>query len=258
MRLSEAHKKKIFKTYFNTFFFKHYKYRENLANIAGFSVSFCDYQSLSTLFVEIFLNQEYYFSTDSSRPVILDCGSNIGMAALYFKFLYPNAFIRCFEPDDSAFRCLQKNVYQNALNNIDCHHLAIMANPGEVTFYHDKAKPAALTMSTRKERMSEDEYCVKADVLSNYFDEDVDCLKLDVEGAENDVLMELIYSKKIIQIRRMIIEYHHHIEKDSDNFSNFLSLLEQNGFGYQIEGKTSRPFKDRTYQDFLIYAYNKS
>jgi hypothetical protein len=126
-----------------------------------------------------------------------------------------------------------------------------------VNFYHDKAHPAALTMSTLEDRMPKDECRVTADVLSNHVNGEVDCLKLDVEGAEDDVLQELICSKKITLVRRMIIEYHHHITKSADNFSNFLSLLEKSGFGYQIEGKTSRPFSDRCYQDLVIYAYNK-
>ena len=99
MKLSVEQKNNIFKTYLKTFFFKRYNSKEDVADIAGFSVHFCDYHTLSTLFVEIFIKQEYYFNTANPAPVILDCGSNIGMAALYFKFLYPEAIIQCFEPD---------------------------------------------------------------------------------------------------------------------------------------------------------------
>jgi hypothetical protein len=94
-------------------------------------------------------------------------------------------------------------------------------------------------------------------VLSNYIHGDIDCLKLDIEGAEDKVLRELEQSKKIAHIRYMIVEYHHHILKDTDVLSGSLSLLERNGFGYQLEGRSSRPFESMQFQDILIFAYRK-
>ena len=38
--------------------------------------------------------------------VILDCGANVGITALYFAWRYPNARIFCIEPDDQNFELL--------------------------------------------------------------------------------------------------------------------------------------------------------
>ncbi|RYF84783.1 MAG: FkbM family methyltransferase, partial [Chitinophagaceae bacterium] len=44
-----------------------------------------DYHVISTLLKEKFVDEEYYFSPDDVRPVIIDGGANIGISVLYFK-----------------------------------------------------------------------------------------------------------------------------------------------------------------------------
>jgi len=56
----------------------------------------------------------------------------------------------------------------------------------------------------------------------------------------------------------MVIEYHHHIKEHEDNFSHTLELLEEAGFGYQIESGFLYPRSQIHFQDILIYAYNKN
>ena len=67
---------------------------------------------------------------------------------------------------------------------------------------------------------------VKVDKLSNYIKQKVDLLKIDIEGAEIDVLTDLFRSKKLNLVENMIIEYHHHIDPKIDNLSRLLYLLE--------------------------------
>ena len=65
----------------------------------------------------------------------------------------------------------------------------------------------------------------------------VDLLKLDVEGSEFDVMLDLKNTGKISQISRMIIEYHHKIDDKPSCMSRFLSLLEEEGFEYHIDAR---------------------
>ena len=71
------------------------------------------------------------------------------------------------------------------------------------------------------------------------------------------VLEDLFQEGKLSYIKNMAIEYHHHTVEDEDKLSKIFKLLEDAGFGYQIEGVLKRPFKDRRFQDILIYAYQK-
>ena len=100
--------------------------------------------------------------------------------------------------------------------------------------------------------------------LSKYIDRPVDLLKIDVEGAEGMVLEDLAAAKKLVMVKQMIIEYHHHLRKDVDALSKFLRILEDHGFGYQIETSRSAfarvahpPNEKMAYQDVAIFAYRK-
>lgn len=225
--------------------------------LMGFSVSHLGFKALYRLFKEIFIDLDYYFETDVEKPFILDCGSNIGMSILFYKTFYPESEIVGFEPDENAFNKLTENIKTNGLKNVTVHQKALSNKEGEVDFFFDPDNVGALHMSIFKERMSGDYRSIQTTVLSAYVTKKVDFLKLDIEGAELDVIKELEEKDKLRMIKRMVIEYHHHIKKDVDEFSQMLSILEKSGFGYQIKSYLLSPVKDQVSQDVLIYAYKK-
>lgn len=51
----------------------------------GYKISSFDYEIFYALFNNIFIGDEYAFQTDKENPLIIDCGSNIGMSVIYFK-----------------------------------------------------------------------------------------------------------------------------------------------------------------------------
>lgn len=221
--------------------------------IFGYRVHFFDYRTFVFLFKEVFLYEDYYFQARSPRPFVLDCGANIGMALLYIKLLYPQARIVSFEPDETTFVVLQKNVQENRLQDVTLLNAALSNQDGETEFFFDPAKPGALTMSIHQTRMPKSSRRVKTLRLSSYVEDHVDFLKIDVEGAEKLVLDDLAQERKLERISEMVIEYHHHFERDEDNLSSFLKILETGGLGYQlaVEHWTDRG----AFQDILIYAY---
>ncbi len=93
--------------------------------------------------------------------------------------------------------------------------------------------------------------------LSSFFDQEIDFLKLDVEGAETGVLRDLIAADSLRHIRQLSIEYHHHIDAADDSFSKFLGALEQQGFGYQIKAQLLPGKPAGHFQDILVAAYRK-
>ena len=98
---------------------------------------------------------------------------------------------------------------------------------------------------------------IQAVSLSKYIAGPVDCLKMDIEGAEEGVLEDLVESKAIDQVKQIILEYHHHITPTEDRLGYFLSLLEQSRFGYQIKARLDTPFPKREEQSILLGAYRK-
>jgi FkbM family methyltransferase len=204
------------------------------------------------LFYEIFIDQQYFFAADSPRPFVIDCGSHIGMSILYIKALYPDAQVIGFEPAPDTFKMLSENIRQNGLKDVVLYDKAVGNTEGKMKFYGDDSVTASLFESRSVGKITE----VEVVKLSKYIDRPVSFLKLDVEGAESLVLEDLAAASKLQMIKYMTIEYHHHIEKNVDDLSKFLKILEDNNFGYQIESSPD-PSKNRSFQDIMIYAYHK-
>jgi FkbM family methyltransferase len=221
-------------------------------HVAGFSIS-----SLAYLHREIFVDLQYYFSTQAREPFIVDGGSNIGMSVLFFKALYPGARVLAFEPAQPAHDLLVRNVEANGLRDVEVHRAALGREDGEVPFFEDPDDPATFRMSARSERLPGTASPVPQRRLSHLLSEDVDLLKLDVEGSEDDVLAELVDSKAVSRIRQLVVEYHHQLDPTRDFLGAFLESLREQGFQYQVgavENVAARTRGRPAFQDVLVYA----
>ena len=230
----------------------------NQADMLGFHVNYLDHESFRYALREVFFKFDYVFEADTDSPTILDCGANIGLTTLFFKRLYPKARISCFEADPTTATILKKNIDQNRLQDVVVHNLMLSASDGERPFYIDDSAPGSLRMSGVPGFISNHrEILVKTGRLSDYVNGPVDLLKLDVEGAEFEVLGDLKSSGKIAHIRRMVIEYHHRIDGQTSCLAGFLALLEAEGFDYQISGDCHPITQQNVSQNFLIGAYRR-
>lgn len=225
--------------------------------VFDWQINFFDYQTFLYTFEEIFIGQGYFFETTEKAPLIFDCGSNIGMSILYFKKLWPNCRIISFEPDKKTFSKLRENIEFNKLDQIKLNNVALAQKPGQLNFYCDRENPGSLIASTIERHPGQTYEKVEALTLSEQITEKVDFLKIDIEGAETGVFIDLAESKKLRLIEDICLEYHHHIEKDKDNLSIILRILEENNFGYQISSINQPPLKKRKFQDILIRGYKK-
>ena len=229
-------------------------------NVLGARMRVLDYRAFVDVFSEIFVRQDYFFESETQAPIILDCGSNIGMSVLFFKRLYPGSRIVAFEPDRQTFEVLQSNVQNNHFADVELHNQAIYPADGFIEFYSDPSHPGSLAMSTARERFPGREVSsqtVEAVRLSPFIQGEVDLLKMDIEGAEGAVVAELAEAGKLRWIKQMFIEYHHHLDREQDNLSELFRIFEENGFGYQLHSPFRRPFARHAFQDVQIYGYRK-
>ena len=218
----------------------------------GFKIVGDSYELLSFLFYEIFIIEEYFFNSSKKNPTVYDCGSNIGFSVLYFKWLYPEAVIYAFEPQPSAFSLLQMNVANNNLQSVFLHNWALSDREGAVDFFQPTGK-VSLMASTLQERMNSNKISVKCRPLSQWVTySGIDLLKMDVEGAEKEIIAELDRSGKLNCFERIIIEYHHKIGAHKSVLSEFLRTLEKNGREYQVKAEYS---DINTFQDIIIDSY---
>jgi len=226
--------------------------------IAGFEMRYLSAEWMRYLYREVFAQQEYLFTTATPRPVILDCGGNIGMSTLFFKALYPDATIAVFEPAPWAAAAIEETLRANALRGVTVHNVALAESEGELEFHHDANDPGSALMSVHPLGSHGDSIRVPAVRLSTFVDGPVDFMKLDVEGSEMPVLREMSASGKLALVHQLVVEYHHHASPGEDALAECLSLLERNGFGYQITGQVYTPITQGQFQGLMLYAYRKS
>jgi FkbM family methyltransferase len=228
-------------------------------NILGFDVECFTRESLRYLYEEIFAREEYVFESNVQEPLIFDCGANIGIATLFFKWLYPKSTVVAFEADPATFRLLKRNIEKNQLKDVSAHNVALWDENGRIPFFVNAGEPGSLLMSTRANRIpaQEKEITVDARRLSEFIDAPVELLKLDVEGSEARVIADLLESGKLDFVRQMIVEYHHNIPNETPRLGSFLSNLESAGLEYQFNGWLFSPLARNVFQDVLIYAYRR-
>jgi FkbM family methyltransferase len=222
-------------------------------DVAGFSA-----QSLAYLHNEIFVKLAYWFRAARPEPFVVDGGSNIGMSVLFFKALYPEARVLAFEPAERAYALLVRNVDRNGLRDVEVHRAALGRTDGEVRFFEDPDDPATFRMSTREGRIPGEATTVPQRRLSELVSGDVDLLKLDIEGAEADVVEELVESGAIGHVDQLIVEYHHHLDPGRDFLGRFLERLRAEGYACQVTARqpvATRVSREPTFQDVLVHAF---
>ena len=222
------------------------------ASIVNYKINYLNYPDFIYIFREIFIRFEYYFKANVTNPFIIDCGSNIGLSVLFFKMLYPDCRIIAFEPNNDTFRVLSDNVNNNNLADIKLINKALNSVKGIKKFYFKSDQPGHGRSSLIERDFLSRSIEVDSVLLSDYIEQKVDFLKMDIEGAEISVIKELAKNKKLELINEMIIEYHHHIQTGKDYLSQILLTLERNGFGYQINAFSQGYFSKRLFQDIVI------
>ena len=223
-------------------------------------VFFHDYYWLLEMYEDIFLRRQYEFEPESAAPVIVDAGSNIGLAILFFKRLFPRATVLGFEPDPDTFGLLRRNVEANRLQGVDIRNEALYDGREALDLFGDPSAPGSPQMTVFGNRLPGAATRVRATRLSEHLTEPVDFLKVDIEGAERVVLDDLEGSGKLRLVARMAIEYHHHLEAGEDWLAELLATLERAGFGYQLEARLEgAPGRDvGRFQNVLVHAYRKA
>lgn len=190
---------------------------------------------------EIFCQQIYRFKTTNQSPYILDCGSNIGMAVMYFKWLYPQAIIQAFEPDASNYALLEKNVAGNHYSNVTLHKEAIWIHNDGIQFQSAGSHASRIGDDAGANTISVPTRRLKELLLER----PVDFLKLDIEGAEYEVLLDC--EDALHQVGHFFLEYHGTVG-DTPKLTRLLNMMENAGFSCYIRNAADllkHPFADK-------------
>ena len=175
-------------------------------NLLGFSLWSDRPLTAYLLIEEIFLREIYKVSIKSTRPLIVDAGANIGLALFYFKYWYPDAKITAYEPQAELFSILEKNVRDNMLEDVSLINGCLSGEKGTVKLFRSSSR-LNHTLIVPLQNPNFD--LVKSYRLSDTISEQkVDLVKLDIEGAETEVVRELSERSLLGNSAYYIIELH--------------------------------------------------
>jgi FkbM family methyltransferase len=224
-------------------------------NLLGWHVFIGDYSDFVFLFEEIFISQSYRLPIDNPSPTIVDCGANIGLATLYFKWRFPRSTIVDIEPEPGAFSRLERTISENSIDGVTARNEAVGRTKGRISFTYSPLRPASPVAGQKGHLDESEEIEVQVVPVSSLVDKPIDLVKIDVEGAESDVIEDLVETGAIERVRYIALEYHHHLRPDDDRMSQVIGRLERADFGYQIV--RLRLGELGQYQDLVLHGYHK-
>jgi FkbM family methyltransferase len=191
--------------------------------VRGLVLDVPDGASCAFMYNEIFRRQIYQFAPSRPDPFIIDAGANIGLSVLYFKRLLPQARVLAFEPDPQIFAYLERNVHAAALTGVELENRAVHTMNGTLSFHREGADAGRI----RSLQCASGVIGVAAVRLRDILDKKVDMLKMDVEGAETDIILDCV--GHLDKVERLFIEYHS-FTGDRQRLPELLMALRETGF----------------------------
>jgi FkbM family methyltransferase len=167
------------------------------------------------VFEDIFIHDEYAVEATCAPRFIVDIGANIGLASIYFAAKFPTAQIFAVEPAPSNIDVLKKNIapFENIVlvpRAIWHENTSIdLVDPGLGNWGFTTRSHAANGTNGVK-RVHEVEAWTVDTLMRTYGIDNIDILKIDIEGAEVEVFRDP--SAWIAKVDALIVELHERIK----------------------------------------------
>ena len=200
------------------------RFKTGDTNLIHPNFRFIDNESFINQFIEIFRKDTLSFKTHKTKPLIIDCGSNVGVSVCYFKRIFPSSRIIAFEPDSEIFSVLKQNTRFFDPSEVEISNRAVWTEETNLSFQSNGADGGRL--------QSQGEQSVSAVRLSDYLQTEVNMLKMDIEGAEKFVLPSIAENLK--NVEHLFLELHVE-EKEPELIEHTCQLLREQGFRYKID-----------------------
>ncbi len=164
---------------------------------------------------ELSEKSEKIFNCIEPGDICIDCGANIGLVTS--KMADRGAIVYAFEPNPYAFKVLV-NTFKNNKNVVCINKAVFNKNTKMKLFLHQNSKQDEVAWSTgsslldEKGNIAKDSY-IEVEVVDvvefiKNLNTKIKILKIDVEGAEIEILNKLIDSTVIHNIGKVYAETH--------------------------------------------------
>lgn len=205
------------------------------ASVLGWDLEYAAADCLPSFLDQIVFRRMNDVLAGHDRPVILDCGANIGVTTLHYKRLYPEARITAFEPDPEFAPILRRNLARNGAPDVRVVESAAWTQTGTAAWVMEGRDGSRLAAGADAGTVA-----VSTVDLADHLTGDVDLLKLDVEGAEFELLPHL--APRLAAVRNVIVEVH---ITDQSRYSQLARMLDTlTGAGFHVALNTYGAWRD--------------
>lgn len=207
-----------------------------------YDIEYADLVTFCPQFYEIFVARGLEFRTANPSPRILDCGSNIGAASLFFKRDYPGARVTAYEADPDLCAMTRRNLERNAAADVEVVHAALWTATGEVSFLAEGTDSGMIGSSVNTAPgMAVTPMTVPSVRLRDVLAQDrVDLLKLDIEGVEDAVLIDC---EPVLDRVAAIVMDLHEFDPGNRRSSRVFDCLSRAGFLYSVDDLVLQPWR---------------
>jgi len=172
-------------------------------NGKSFQLAMRTYRGDIEIFYEVFWSKIYQIPSNYllKPTLIVDLGAHIGLASIYFALQNKAAKIIAIEASATNFQLLKNNT--SDFENIQCINKAIYTIDGYINF--DDADN--FSYNTKISETGTPTECISMhSIMNKYGIENIDLLKIDIEGAEAALLSE--NNDWLHKVQHIIIELH--------------------------------------------------
>lgn len=213
------------------------RFQRRNVRVHGWNLVVPDVASFFSAFKEIFVEGIYSFPSSNQKPIILDCGANIGLGILYFKKMYPQSRVIAYEADPDIFDILKKNILSNGIEGVEFHNKAVWSSFTTVNFHREGADAGRIDIGSDKNLISIPAVSLASLIESQSFD----LVKIDIEGAEVEALQGC--AELLDRLHFIFVEFHSFSEK-RQALGTLITAFERYGFKVHIHSPfmSKRPF----------------
>ena len=168
------------------------------------------------------------------EDVVLDIGGHIGGFAIRAARMAHRGQVYSYEASSKNYALMKKNSQLNNLKNLHIHNQAVSHHSGELKFFIPSDNGALGSLMQESDSPMETVQTITlTDIINDNSIQQIDYLKMDVEGAEYDILLKCP-SETLSKVQRIVLEYHE-FEGDQRNHRDLVKLLQSNGFHVEVE-----------------------
>ena len=210
------------------------------------------------------MTMEFINQFEFNQDTILDIGAHVGLYTVIFaKKSKIASMVYAFEPSKSNYTFLNKTIDLNDAPNVVSYNIALSNNTGQQDFYVNKDigfNANSLVKDSLSLNQKSTKTIIETISLDDFFENNkisrVQLIKIDVEGAEEQVLKGGILSLRKFQPVIILALHPNSISKNGDSLLSIWNIIVDLGYEVTYNNKIIKKnifiFKSDLYDVILI------